>query len=237
MTGTREAWLLDLGLQDYRDVWELQQRLVERRIRDEIPDVLILVEHPHVITLGRKRRSPTLMKIPPSNLEIPVYKIERGGEATYHGPGQLVGYPVIKLEGERRDLHRYLRDLEAFLIDVLSDFGIAARRRPGATGVWTAGTPSRKIASIGIAVRRWVSYHGFALNVSTDLECFRLISPCGFDGSVMTSMGEELGQEIGPDGVKERIVTRFAERFGVRLHGADMEAKVSAVRASSVSRG
>jgi lipoyl(octanoyl) transferase len=207
------AWLLDLGLREYRDVWALQHRLVEQRIRDEIPDVCIFVEHPHAITLGRK--SPKRSPIRTPQVEIPVYEIERGGEATYHGPGQLVGYPILKLEGERRDLHRYLRDLERALIDVLGDFGISAGRRPGATGVWTP--EGKKIASIGVAVRRWVTYHGFALNVNTDLRYFRLISPCGFDGSVMTSMGRELGRDVPMEVVRERTAARLEERFARKL--------------------
>ena len=205
----QEAWLLDLGLRDYEETWKLQRALVERRIRGEIPDILVLVEHPHVITLGRKRPTQPPIRVP--QVDVPVYEVERGGEATYHGPGQLVGYPLLKLEGEERDLHRYLRQLEELLIEVLQDFGIEARRRQGATGVWTP--QGRKIASLGVAVRRWVTYHGFALNVSTDLAYFRLISPCGFDGSVMTSMEWELGRPVALEDVKERVCARFAERF------------------------
>lgn len=207
-TEKREARLLDLGLRDYRETWELQKQLVERRIRGEIPDVLVLVEHPHVITLGRKHPTQPPLRVPQ---DVPVYEVERGGEATYHGPGQLVGYPLLKLEGEERDLHRYLRELEALLIAVVGDFGIEAQRREGATGVWTRS--GRKIASLGVAVRRWVTYHGFALNVSTDLSYFQLISPCGLPGSVMTSMERELRRSVALEAVKERICARFAERF------------------------
>jgi len=211
----REAWLLDLGLRDYKETWELQKELVARRIRGEVPDILVLVEHPHVITLGRKRPSQPPLRTPTLPPDVRVYEVERGGEATYHGPGQLVGYPLLKLEGEERDLHRYLRELEELLIAVLGDFGIEAGRRAGATGVWTPR--GKKIASLGVAVRRWVTYHGFALNVSTDLSYFRLISPCGFDGSVMTSMERERGRPVALEAVKERVCAHFERRFGRAL--------------------
>ncbi len=211
----KDAWRLDLGLRDFREAWELQRRLVEQRTREEVPDVFVFVEHPHVITLGRKR--PATQPIRSSQIDLLVYEIERGGEATYHGPGQLVGYPIVKLEGGRRDLHAYLRDLEGTLIEVLRDFGIPAGRLPGATGVWTQAAVPRKIASIGVAVRRWVTYHGFALNVTTDLEYFQRISPCGFDGAVMTSMAHELGRDVPMEIVQERVAARLAERFDRRL--------------------
>lgn len=220
MNRPRKTWLLDLGLREYTEVWALQRQLVERRFHDETPDILILVEHPHVITLGRKR--PSHNPFPVADTTIPVYEIERGGEATYHGPGQLVGYPIIKLEGERRDLHRYLRDLEELLIQTLSEFGICSQRRAGATGVWTSRSPQqqKKIASIGVAVRRWITYHGFALNVSTDLRYFQRISPCGFDGSIMTSLACELGQEVPMEAVKYAITRNFEEIFHCRCHAA-----------------
>jgi len=210
-----ETWLLDLGFRDYVETWQLQKELVRKRARDEIPDLLIFVEHPHVITLGRAR--PSRPPIRAAKLDVPVYRIERGGEATYHGPGQLVGYPILKLEGDRRDLHRYLCDLEEILIKTLGDFGLAAQRLPQATGVWTASHPPKKIASIGVAVRRWVTYHGFALNVTTDLKYFQLISPCGFDGSVMTSMERELGRKIDLDEVKARIISQYERCFRTHL--------------------
>ncbi len=214
MDRPRETWILDLGLRDYAEVWAVQKQLVERRSHDEIPDTLILVEHPHVITLGRKHPSHNPLRV--TDASIPVYEIERGGEATYHGPGQLVGYPIIKLEGARRDLHRYLRDLEELLIQTLNEFGVSSERRDGATGVWTSRWPQKKIASIGVAVRRWVTYHGFALNVSTDLRYFQQISPCGFDGSIMTSMQRELGRQVPIERVKCEIIRHVEELFRCR---------------------
>jgi lipoyl(octanoyl) transferase len=208
--------LLDLGTRDYAEVWRLQHELVAQRIRDEIPDMLILVEHPSVITYGRRRSSYRPLQV--SHLPFPVYEVERGGEATYHGPGQLIGYPIVKLEGSRRDLHRYLRDLEELLICTLGDFAISSQREPGATGIWTSQAPARKIASIGIAVSHWVTYHGFALNVSTDVNDFRFISPCGFNSSVMTSMERELGQSVSLDAVKERLLAHVERCLSMQLH-------------------
>jgi lipoate-protein ligase B len=160
---------------------------------DLVHDTLLLVEHDPVITLGRGTRAESL-PVPPEQLErrgVPVVEVERGGDVTYHGPGQLVGYPILDLQRHRPDLHWYLRQLEAALIDALGILGVAADRNPGRTGVWTAG---RKIASIGIHVKQWVTFHGFALNVSTDLAPFDLIVPCGIPGVVMTSVAKELGR-------------------------------------------
>ncbi len=200
------------------------------RIRDLIPDALVLVEHPPVVTLGRHRRSDAFTSLSAAR-DVPVYEIERGGQATYHGPGQLVGYPILKLDAERRDLHRYLRDLEAMLMNVLADFGLSTQRSEGATGVWTSDRPSRKLASIGIAVRRWVTYHGFALNVSTDLEDFQTISPCGFNPEVMTSMAHELRRPMSLDEVKPTIHAHMETRFGLKLHPRDVaDRDVSAVQ-------
>ncbi len=203
-----QGLLFDLGLHDYKAVWALQHELVEKRAQNEIPNVLILCEHPHVITLGRGSRVERFQLD-----ETPCYAVERGGDVTYHGPGQLVGYPIVRLEESHRDLHKYLRDL-----------GIAAQRRASYTGVWTAGPAvapqaQKKIASIGIAVRRWVTYHGFALNVNTDLNFFKRISPCGLDGAIMTSMEQLLRRPIEMPTVKESVKRRFAEVFDMHLIG------------------
>lgn len=192
MTERLAVW--DLGRRPYGEVLEFQRQLCRRRMAGELDhDVLLLVEHDPVITLGRGTRAESL-PIPPAELErrgTPVFEVERGGDVTYHGPGQLVGYPILDLQRYRPDLHWYLRQLEGALIDGLGAVGIAADRNPGRTGVWTAG---RKIASIGIHVKQWITFHGFALNVSTDLSPFDLIVPCGIRGVEMTSVARELGR-------------------------------------------
>lgn len=198
--------ILDLGTREYREVWELQHELVARRVAGKIGDTLVLVEHPPVFTVGRAAQTAV-----PNQIEnIPCWAIERGGQMTYHGPGQLVGYPIIDLRARARDIQRYLRNLEEVLILTLADFGIAASRHSGLTGVWVR---EKKIASIGIAIKRWVSYHGFALNVSIDLSFFRAIQPCGLDGSVMTSMSEELKQPVDLKRVKLSLIRHFQQIF------------------------
>jgi len=197
----------DLGRRPYGEILELQRRLCQQRMAGELQDdLLLLVEHDPVITLGRGTRAQSL-PIPPDQLArrgIPIFEVERGGDVTYHGPGQLVGYPVLDLQQYRPDLHWYLRQLEAALITGLGHLGIEAERNPGLTGVWTGG---RKIASIGIHVKRWVTFHGFALNVTTNLTPFDLIVPCGIPGVVMTSVAKELGRD---DGTVLWIETRHA---------------------------
>jgi len=216
---TNELTVLDVGMRDYEEVWRLQKELVNRRIAEEIPDTLILVEHLPVFTVGRARPTP-LAPFPKGKGALPflfrgeargeVFIVERGGDITFHGPGQLVGYPIINLRERGRDVHRFLRDLEEVLLLTLKDFMVPAQRRPGFTGVWTG---SKKIASIGIALRHWVSYHGFALNVSTDLRYFRMIHPCGLDGTVMTSMTEQLGREVSLTEVKLSVIEHYKEIF------------------------
>lgn len=186
---------MDLGRRPYAEVLELQRELCRRRVAGEIQDdLLLLVEHDPVITLGRGTRATSL---PLSAEEIrrrgvDVFEVERGGDVTYHGPGQLVGYPIVDLNRHRPDLHWYLRELEGAVIDALADLEIPAERRPGLTGVWTRG---RKIASIGIHVKQWVTFHGFALNVVNDLANFGLIVPCGIENVVMTSVARERGDQ------------------------------------------
>ena len=215
-----ELELLDLGRQPYREVLELQRDLCRRRVAGELDhDVLCLVEHEPAITLGRGLRS-TSLPIPAAALErrgIAVVEVERGGDVTYHGPGQLVGYPILDLRRHREDLHWYLRRLEDTLIEALDTLGIPAERNPGLTGVWTGG---RKIASIGIHVKQWVTFHGFALNVTTDLSYFDLIVPCGIRGVVMTSVERELGR-AEPSGLwgetRRSVIEAFEATFGTRV--------------------
>jgi lipoate-protein ligase B len=210
----------DLGRRPYAEVLELQRDLRRRRIEGELDeDVLLLVEHPPVITLGRGTR-PSSLPIAPAELErrgVAVFEVERGGDVTFHGPGQLVGYPILDLRGHRQDLHWYLRNLEDVLIQALGALDIEADRNPGLTGVWTAG---RKIASIGIHVKQWVTLHGFALNVTTDLDPFDLIVPCGIRQVVMTSVAAELlraDSEALMGEVRGRVVGAFCEVFGVSV--------------------
>jgi lipoyl(octanoyl) transferase len=196
--------VLDLGRRAYGEVLELQRELVRRRIAGTVADdLLILVEHEPVVTLGRGTRG-TSLPLAPAELErrgLAVFEVERGGDVTYHGPGQLVGYPVLDLRRHRQDVHWYLRALEGMLIDALGTLGVAAERNPGLTGVWTRG---RKIASIGIHVKQWVTLHGFALNVTTDLAAFDLIVPCGIPGVRMTSVALERGGADDPSALSER---------------------------------
>ncbi|HEY0708507.1 MAG TPA: lipoyl(octanoyl) transferase LipB [Polyangia bacterium] len=186
------ARVLDLGRREFSEALTLQRELVGARQRNEIPDTLLLVEHPDVITLGRGTHKENL--VAPGG--IPIFEIERGGDVTYHGPGQLVGYPILQLTGDERDLHKYLRDLEEAMILALADLGLPAGRRTSWTGVWTAREPQAKLASIGVAVKKWVTLHGFALNVSTDLAKFAAINPCGLDAAVMTSVSAALGRRV-----------------------------------------
>jgi len=207
-----EARLLDLGTRAFGDVWTMQLELVAARQRGDIPDTLLFVEHPHVITAGRSTKKDNLVDVG----DTPLFEIERGGDATYHGPGQLVGYPILQLRDDERDLHVYLRNLEELLIRALARFDIAGTRKAGWTGVWNAGA-ERKLASIGIAVKRWVTLHGFALNVATDLRRFAAINPCGLDAAVMGSMSGELGRTVDMPAVKQAVRETFAEVFERRF--------------------
>jgi lipoyl(octanoyl) transferase len=210
----RSLRVVDLGTRDFAEVWRMQLDLVEARQRDQAPDTLLLVEHPHVITLGRGARQENVLAAG----DVPVFAIERGGDVTYHGPGQLVGYPIFKLDGVERDLHLYLRRLEESIIRTAADLGVVAGRQEGATGVWTSATPPRKLASLGVAVKRgWVTLHGLALNVATDLTRFGAINPCGFNAEVMTSLSAALGRAVSLAEVKPALVRHAAEVFERRL--------------------
>jgi lipoate-protein ligase B len=206
------AQLLDLGTREFGEVWALQKELVGKRQRDEIPDTLILVEHPHVITLGRGTHKENVL----APGDTPLFEIERGGDVTYHGPGQLVGYPIFLLRQQERDLHVYLRNLEESLIRAVGRFGIPGERKEGWTGVWTAGG-ARKLASIGVAVKRWVTLHGFALNVSTDLGRFAAINPCGLEATIMGSMETVLGRAVSLEDVKAAARDELGAVFARRL--------------------
>jgi lipoate-protein ligase B len=200
--------LTDLGRMDYSAALSLQERLLELKQGQSSADILLLVEHPHVFTLGRSGKESNVL----SPGDVPVLRTSRGGDVTYHGPGQLVAYPILDLNSTlRKDVHRYLRNLELATIDTLASFGLVAERRPPWTGVWI---DNRKIASIGVAVRKRITYHGVALNVSPDLSYFNRIVPCGLSWAEVTSMVRELRIEQSMERVKESIVDHFAEVFG-----------------------
>jgi lipoyl(octanoyl) transferase len=213
----RPLSVLDLQRRSYGEVLELQRALARRRLAgDLVDDLLLLVEHQPVVTLGRGTRG-TSLPLAPEQLArrgVEVFEVERGGDVTWHGPGQLVGYPILDLSGHRQDLHWYLRQLEATLIAALERLEISAQRNPGLTGVWTSG---RKIASIGIHVKQWVTLHGFALNVVNDLSGFDLIVPCGIENVVMTSVARERGWRDDPAALwgdtRAAVVEAFGETF------------------------
>jgi lipoyl(octanoyl) transferase len=196
-----------LGAVDYAAALKLQDALVAARLRDEIGDTLLLLEHPHVFTLGRGADERFIIAAPAG---VPRFRVSRGGQVTYHGPGQLVGYPILKLEGASRDVLGYLRGLEQVTIDALAQFGIAAERRPGLTGVWVRG---RKLASIGVGIRRWVTCHGVAINVAPDLRYFDAIVPCGIAGCEMTSLAALGHDDVTVDQTGNAIVRCFLDVF------------------------
>jgi lipoyl(octanoyl) transferase len=214
-----------LGLVSYADGLELQRTLVEDRRRDHIPDVLLLLQHPHVITIGSRRGAAQSNILATPELlaakGVDVFETGRGGDVTYHGPGQIVGYPIIDLRPDRCDVHRYVRDLEDVMMRVCADCGLAASRVPGLTGTWVP-TPRGpgKIGAIGVRISRWITSHGFAFNVSTDLEFFRLIVPCGIGDRGVTSLAEAMPSAPELSDVEDTLVGHFCdvfERQGVAL--------------------
>ncbi len=225
---TRDAWLLDLGRAEYGRTWELQKALAARRAEERIPDGLILVEHDPVVTLGRRGTDADVL-----DPGLPVFRVERGGEATFHGPGQLVGYPILKLP-DRLEVKRLVTDLEEVLILASSDFGIEAVHEGPERGVWVQG---KKLASLGLAVQRGVTFHGFAHNVSTDLSNFLRIRPCGHAGTIMTSMERILGHPVDLEDVKASVIVAFQRVFGVTLRRVALPELLPEAAASSPVRG
>jgi lipoyl(octanoyl) transferase len=206
-----------LGRVSFAEALALQEQLVAEKIADaDAPDTLLLLEHEPVFTIGRTPNRTSLGTT--ARLPYPVMEINRGGQATYHGPGQLVGYPILDLKTRGQDLHRYLRALERLLLDVSAEFGVDAARRPGLTGVWVG---ERKLASIGVGVRRWISMHGFALNVNGALDGFAHIVPCGLAGVEMTSVERESGQAITVEEVAERVASRALSGLAAPLPDED----------------
>jgi len=204
--------ILDLGIEPFAVTLQRQEELVRQRLLGIIPDTLILVEHPPVVTLGRAKQRRNLLPDPSTLLArgVEFFEITRGGDATYHALGQLVGYPIFDLRQHGKDVLRFCRGVEAALISALAWFGIVAEAIPGKAGVWVG---PRKIASLGISVRRWVTFHGFALNVTTDLSGFQVIRPCGEDPAVMTSMAVHLERPVSMEAVRRIVAARFAETF------------------------
>ena len=229
MTG-RILEVVEAGLVPYAEALEWQRALAQARIERQVAhDLLLLLEHPPVVTLGRNSHHARVLRPDDEGRGIEVFEVERGGDVTFHGPGQLVGYPILDLTGHRQDLHWYLRTLEQALVEALAALGIPAERKPGYTGVWTrGGRGARKIASIGIHVKQWVTWHGFALNVTTDLSYFDRIVPCGIPGVVMTSVGRETGHgkrdtELWTETVGA-VIRGFERAFGVTAKLADVTA-------------
>jgi lipoate-protein ligase B len=217
--GFKPLYRLDLGKTNYKETWDLQKKLVDLRSQDKIADTLILTEHEPVITMGRGTAQKNLLVSRPE-LEkrgIELYQIERGGDITYHGPGQIVAYPIIDLNARGRDLHRYLRDLEETIMQTLDRYGLTGTLKKGMTGVWV---DNHKLAAIGVAVSRWVSYHGLALNVNTDLDYAKLINPCGITQFPVGSISSMLNKKIDFEEVKNYLADDFAEYFGYEIKDA-----------------
>jgi lipoyl(octanoyl) transferase len=220
---SEEILVKRLGLVPYLEAWELQKELAEQRRRNEIPDILLLLEHPPVYTRGRRSKPEEL----PMGVEwyeaqgIEVHDTDRGGLVTYHGPGQLVVYPIVQLSAYDDDIHAYVRGLEQVMIGALGEAGVPAQTIPGLTGVWTEGEPpptlaakpARKIGSIGLHVSRGVTTHGLAINIDNDLQPFEWIVPCGIEGVAMTSLGKELGGEQAVEAFAGLLVSRYGATF------------------------
>lgn len=228
----RELWVVELGRRAYSEALELQRAVARARISGDVPqDVLLLVEHPPVVTLGRSSKDAHLLNDAATLAQrgVELHEVERGGDVTFHGPGQLVGYPIIDLKRHKRDLHWYLRQVEEILIRALATFEIPAERAPKFTGVWTNG---RKIASIGVHARDWVTWHGFALNVTTELSYFDLIVPCGIPDVRMTSVEREMLERADgtclaapPDlweNVSRVVAAKTADVFGLTPEWTDL---------------
>ncbi|NOX97523.1 MAG: lipoyl(octanoyl) transferase LipB [Nitrospirae bacterium] len=210
------------GILDYRKAWDLQRELVGKRFKKEINDTLLLVEHPPVFTIGRSGSKKNLL-VSDKHLEekgVSVYEVDRGGDITYHGPGQMIGYPILDLNEHGRDVHLMLRNLEEVIIKFLSDYEVEALRIPGYTGAWVG---KEKIAAIGIGVRHWITFHGFCLNINPDMSYFSMINPCGIKGKGVTSL-TELKKRTTPGGdtpklkdLQKNLIRRFGEVFNLEM--------------------
>ena len=223
----KECLVVELGLIGYAEACALQQALVAARKSDAIPDVLLLCEHPHVITLGRNGKREHLLASDHllRQMSVEFCETDRGGDITYHGPGQIVGYPIVKLSEIKRDVGWYVRQLEETMIRTSADFGVVASRVAGKTGIWVeaAEAGEEKLGAIGVHLSRWVTSHGFAYNVSTDLRYFDLIVPCGLSGKRATSLEKLLGRNVAHEEVTSRMIAHFADSFGFTMRTATRE--------------
>ena len=226
----KSCLVVDLGLIEYGAAWDLQRRVVAARKAGAVPDVLLLCEHPHVITLGRNGKLANLLASGPElqQMGVSFFEPNRGGDITYHGPGQLVGYPILNLAEIRRDVAWYVRGLEEAMIRATADFGMASRRVSGRTGVWvdvpSEAADEEKLGAIGVHLSRWVTSHGFAYNVSTDLRYFDLIVPCGIADKRATSLEKLLGRVVNMNEVSPKMAMHLGEIFGLELRAAGRDA-------------
>jgi len=219
-------WVVDTGLIPYRPACELQQLLVQARKAGAIPDVLLLCEHPHVITLGRNAERKNLLASERvlAQMNVELHATDRGGDVTYHGPGQIVGYPILDLAQHRRDVRWYVEQLEEVMMRATADYGIAAKRIEGSHGIWIdAPAGEQKLGALGVHMSRWVTSHGFAYNVSTDLRYFDLIVPCGIAGKRATSLERALGRTVPGHEVRERMESHFSDVFCCHLEHVSPE--------------
>ena len=200
--------ILDLGLSPFKEVWDLQKELVKKRQNGQIKDTLILAEHEPVYTLGKNANENHILQNSPR--DVKTYQIERGGDVTFHGPGQLVGYPIMDLHNYNKSISCYMRSLEQLIIDTLAEFRVTAERKDGLTGVWVG---DEKIAALGVRVTRWITMHGFALNVSPDLTYYSGIIPCGIFEYGVTSMAKQLTDKVAVDSVKQVLIEKFMNQF------------------------
>jgi lipoyl(octanoyl) transferase len=214
----KTCWVVNLGLVPYAEAYDFQLKLVQSRKAGVIPDVLLLCEHPHVITLGRNGRREHLLASVNllAQMNVEFHLSDRGGDITYHGPGQIVGYPILDLTEHKRDVRWYVEQLEEVMIGATGEFGLSAKRVEGQHGVWldsrTSG-PEEKLGALGVHLSRWVTSHGFAYNVSTDLRYFDLIVPCGIAGKRATSLERVLGRQVNAEEAVRRLIAHFGEVF------------------------
>ncbi|MDD5686732.1 MAG: lipoyl(octanoyl) transferase LipB [Elusimicrobia bacterium] len=206
--------ILDLGLIEYKEAYKIQKELVEKRDKKLIPDTLVILEHPPVVTIGKLGTKKNILEF---SEKIEIIETDRGGDVTCHCPGQIVGYPIFDLKERGKDIHKYLRDLEEVFIQLLKKYDIDAGRRKGYTGVWVG--ENKKIVSLGVGVKHWITYHGFAFNVNPDLSYFNTIVPCGINGVEMVSLEKLLGKKIDVKKVKSDIINSFLNVFDLENAG------------------